>query len=286
MFRWAKTARFVDKNIFEGLQFSKKALKKAGIKRANKQRAKLSNEDIGIILSALPMNELRPRKVSYPLDYWGPILAAYTGARASEIAQLDAKDIIKLHNIWCIQFIEGDVSEDPNKKIKTENGERAVPIHQIILNCGFLDYVQAQTGKLFPQEKPVATKYGKRLSSDFQLFRKDLGLTDGQTLHGFRHSHATELHRNGYSTSVISEIQGRERGSSTTATRYIKGYELQQRAEAINSVSYDNAAEYLATWDQIRDRITFDRANARYRHSKKKGGLNRKKSDFHHSTTI
>jgi len=88
MFRWAKTTRFVDKNIFEGLQFSKKALKKAGIKRANRQRAKLSNEDISIILSALPMNELRPRKVSYPLDYWGPILAAYTGARASEIAQL------------------------------------------------------------------------------------------------------------------------------------------------------------------------------------------------------
>ena len=137
------------------------------------------------------------------------------------------------------------MSVDPNKKIKTENGERIVPIHKIILDCGFLDYVSKQTGKLFPQEKPVATKYGKRLSSDFQIFHKDLGLTDGQTFHGFRHSHATELHRNGYSASVISEIQGRVKGSSTTEVRYIKGYELHQRLEAVNSVHYNHADKYL-----------------------------------------
>lgn len=281
MFRWAVEFHHCKENPFQKLQFNKKAQRKAGVKPANQQRSMLTDDDIWIIFSALPMNEIRTRKVSYPLDFWGPLISAYSGARASEIAQLDVADIMCLHDVWCFAFVDAEEgSEDKYKKVKTENAERVVPIHSALISLGFLDYVKSvNETKLFPQEEPVAGKYGKRFSSDFATFRKDIypeGV--GVTLHGFRHSHATKLSRAGYSEKVISQLQGREQGKSITGLRYIKNDEIEYLSQAIESVvykgeQYGDVLAHVLAWREVESKITFEVVNAKFKHEKKKGGI-------------
>jgi integrase len=40
-----------------------------------------------------------------PVHHWIPLIAAYTGARLSEICQLRTKDIVELEGIPCFKFV-------------------------------------------------------------------------------------------------------------------------------------------------------------------------------------
>ena len=54
----------------------------------------------------------------------GTNIAAYTGARLGEVAQLTTNDIELRDNIWCFSF-----NNQNGKKIKTQSSIRRVPIH-------------------------------------------------------------------------------------------------------------------------------------------------------------
>jgi integrase len=280
-FHWAIEETYISKNPFLALQYGKKAKKKAGVStRADEERNMLSDKDIRMLFSGLPMNVLRPRKVSYPLDYWGVLIAAYSGARASEIAQLLVADILQVHGILCFRFAnDNDENEnhDPDRSQKTDNAFRYVPIHDVLLNVGLLEYIAAAGNELlFSQEVVVSGRYGHRFSKDFSIYRKDMDVIDGgQTLHGFRHSHATKMRNAGVDSKMISEIHGRARGTDETDIRYIKAHKIEDLNRAIQCVVYeDDEIDFLPTWEMVKDKfITYERVNAKYRHKKKKGGL-------------
>jgi len=59
-----------------------------------------------------------------PGYYWVTNIAAYTGARLGEVAQLTTNDIELRDNIWCFSF-----NNQNGKKIKTQSSIRKVPIH-------------------------------------------------------------------------------------------------------------------------------------------------------------
>lgn len=267
-FSWAIEDQLTKFNPFRGMRYSKKAMKRQGIDtRPSEARNELSDEDIIQLFSGLPVNSLRPRKASYPLDFWGVLIAAYTGARASEIAQLLYDDIVEKHGVWCFRFAN-DKDEnhgyDLNRSQKSVNALRLVPIHRTIIEAGFEEYVNlVGSGALFPQEIPVKGRFGHRLSKDFSTFRKDMDVDgNGQTFHGFRHSHANKLSDAGIRSKTISDLHGRSRGTGETDIRYIKATKVKELNEAVQIVEYNDALKYLPRWDVVKKYIEFDRVNA------------------------
>jgi integrase len=138
------------------------------------------------------------------LDYWAPIISAYTGARREEIAQLYASDVSDWGNNLTITITD----EGEDQSVKNKHSYRTIPVPPILLDAGFGGFVarrrQAGGKMLFledftnknksktlrevePSERGrYSETYGERFS---RKVRKPLGL-DGQGLvfHSFRHS--------------------------------------------------------------------------------------------------
>jgi len=235
--------------------------------RSENARNLLNDRDIMLLFSGLPINSFSPRKASYPLDYWGVIIAAYSGARASEIAQLLCEDIVEKHGIWCFQFAndrDENHNFDKDRSQKSDNALRLVPIHNQIIELGFGDYVsQVGSGRLFPQEVAVGGRFGHRLSKHFLEYRKAMSVDGkGQTFHGLRHSHANKMSDAGIDLRIISDLHGRARGTDETSIRYIKIAKLEQLNTAIQLVEYKEAFDCVLDWNTVKKHIEFKRINA------------------------
>ncbi|MHB8915968.1 MAG: DUF6538 domain-containing protein [Thiobacillus sp.] len=71
-----------------------------------------------------------------PHEYWLPLLALFTGARIEELTQLHLCDIYQSDDIPIL-----DLNDLGRKSLKTEASKRKVPIHPILIELGFLDYI-------------------------------------------------------------------------------------------------------------------------------------------------
>ena len=87
-----------------------------------------------------------------PYRRWIALLGLYTGARANEICQLYADDVVLVDNIWCIKVQSGR----PDQKLKTDNSKRLIPIHAVVLEAGFLAFVQERVGEGSSSNCPIA----------------------------------------------------------------------------------------------------------------------------------
>jgi integrase len=111
--------------------------------------------------------------------YWLPLLAIYTGARQSELAQLDVADFKIIKNIATLHITNETEDEGPagipEKRLKTgEMARRYIPVHAELLRLGFQEYVgsRPKSGKLFPEIRPGAHgKWGETYSKWFGRYR-------------------------------------------------------------------------------------------------------------------
>jgi len=72
------------------------------------------------------------------IDHWLPLLAAYTGARREELGQLTVNDLRVVGNMHVM-----DITDlDPLQKLKNANSLRSVPLPEVVIAAGFIDYVQ------------------------------------------------------------------------------------------------------------------------------------------------
>lgn len=96
---------------------------------------------------------------------WGMILALYTGARISELAQLALADIEQdSAGRWVIRI---DTVEE-NQSLKTADSRRTVPVHNDLITLGLIKRVErlAAAGEtmLFPKLKSGVNGYGGAVS--------------------------------------------------------------------------------------------------------------------------
>ena len=83
-----------------------------------------TNEELAKIFDAGPYL----KRMKLPDYHWGPLIAAFTGARAEEIASLEVGQIYPVKGIWLIDITKG----------KTENAVRRVPVHEKLLELGLV----------------------------------------------------------------------------------------------------------------------------------------------------
>lgn len=109
-------------------------------------------------------------------QYWLPILGCYTGCRINELAQLQRKDVIFTE----IPYIKIS-SAGENQSVKTQAGERDIPLHKDVLNIGFELYVNKvainKNDRIFPELVFKNYSYGSTATRWYADYIKTLGIT-------------------------------------------------------------------------------------------------------------
>lgn len=85
--------------------------------------------------------------------YWGPLVAAGSGARREEIMGLELSDIVQDHEVPHLL-----IRKNRNRCLKNAGSQRKIPIHSKLIELGFPGYVEAMANKgaedLFPELRP------------------------------------------------------------------------------------------------------------------------------------
>lgn len=151
-----------------------------------------------------------------PVLRWVPLLCAYSGARISEVCQLRREDVAQENGTWCMRFAPEAGS------LKNAHSERAVPLHAVIVESGFLQFVaRVRTGPLFSSLR--GDRFGNRGGTGTKLIGRwvrSLGLDDERISpsHSWRHRFKTLGRRYGLLPDVVNAITGHHR--KTVADAY------------------------------------------------------------------
>lgn len=145
--------------------------------------------------------------------FWIPLIAAYTGGRREEIAQLYVDDI-HLHEgaSWFIRVID----DRPDKSVKTDSSRREIPVHPDLIALGLLTLVQGRAPgtRVFPQLVKVSDGFAGIVSKSWRPITQRCGVYQPgrNPLHAFRHSFKTLAREHGIPKEVSDWITGHASG--------------------------------------------------------------------------
>ncbi|ELR8704530.1 tyrosine-type recombinase/integrase [Vibrio vulnificus] len=234
-YKWLCQREDVAKNIFEGVSVQRRQVK------ASEQRQRWSKQQLIKLFEhrSLKDPEKGVERTQNELeDYWIPQLLLYSGARISEICQLDTSDIKCIDNIWCI-----DINDNgSNKRLKSVSAKRLVPLHPTLINHGFLRYAQNRyenrQSKLF-SFKPIGANmdWSKAYINRFSKILDELGYMASYrpTLHSFRHTFIDELQQRGIAENIVADLAGHAK-PTVTYGRYGKRINLRNLQAVVNQI--------------------------------------------------
>jgi integrase len=206
VFDWAVDERMLIKNPFETVRV--RAPRKV---HHRESKAFTTGEAITILRASLEIGE--PRTAFEGAQRWVPWLLAYSGARPGEITQLRGTDIQQQGQVHAMNLTPEAGT------IKTRKPRR-VPIHQHVIDQGFLDFVRSRgSGPLFYEptknngssdplnpRRPRAVTVRQRLAA----WVRKLGVTDRELspMHAWRHSFKQIADRVGITERTSDHITG------------------------------------------------------------------------------
>lgn len=206
-FNWCVYWEKMTRNPAAGL------VEKAG--DGSNDRHPFNDEDLRRLFSS---TEFRDKSFKHPYQYWVPLIALFTGARINEICQLRPQDILVEEGIHCIHFT-GDAGN-----LKTQASKRLIPIHEHLVECGLIVFVnhirEKNSDRLFPELRNGREGPGQTASKWFSRYRKRCDINDPKkTFHSFRHTVATRLSYEGCQDYEIADVLG-HKTSMITTSRY------------------------------------------------------------------
>ena len=185
LLNWAINQGYTTENVFRG--------KLEPIRKTEVVEKHFTDQELDLILGEQLQSD--SLEINKPERYWRSLISAYSGARLNEVCQLSVADIQKTDRIWAIN-LNADCED---KSIKTEAGNRIIPVHPKLIELGLLDYVkqiQSQNQeKLFPNLKKMrSTGYGTLISRWFARYLKKLGIKKkSKNFHSCRHTVVNRL---------------------------------------------------------------------------------------------
>lgn len=151
-----------------------------------------------------------------PCFFWVPLIGLFSGMRSNEILQLRAHDGIVEH--------EEIMAFSALSEVKTKYSFRLVPIHPVLMNLGFLRYLENVRKNhhemLFPDARPACDgKYSNWFQKPFSRYLKSIGVKDGRQdcFHAFRHNFTEGLRRADVETDVRRALTGHSRADNAEA---------------------------------------------------------------------
>jgi integrase len=203
-------------------------------KRADEQRDAFTDTEVARVLQDSRLARFKTRE---PHKFWLPYIAAYSGLRLEEIAQLDPQtDIREEEGITVF-----DVNDLSGKQLKNKTSRRMVPVHPALIKIGLFDYVnelrERRQSRMFPHTKERDGRLGKNAAKTVNRFiRVKLGID--KTLHCFRHTVATQLKRMRVDEAIAAAVLGHAHGG-ITYSRYGKQHLVEVLLdEAVKKIGY------------------------------------------------
>jgi integrase len=202
VYGWAKGQRLIALNPFAAVKVT------VPRKIRNRENEAFTAEEARMILRAASAVQFTTTTFS-AAKRWVPWLCAYSGARAGEITQLRGVDLERRGDCYVMRLLPEAGS------IKTGEA-RTVPVHEHLIEQGFIQFVQARgKGPLFyakgnssdpanedlmRPKRPPAVRARERLAG----WVRKLGITDPevQPNHAWRHTFKQIAERNGTTASV------------------------------------------------------------------------------------
>lgn len=174
--------------------------------------------------------------------YWAPLLGLFTGARASEIAQLTVD-----RSLCQAQIPHLHIAPLPGGSLKTSSANRRIPLHQTLLALGFADFVEAQRTaghvRLFPDwaaSKNPAQQYSSaRIIRNFneQVVRSVVKRDLPPTFHTLRANFKTELATAGVSRQFQNAMLGH--GQSDQDPSYLAAFDLVSLRRELEKATFE-----------------------------------------------
>ncbi|WP_144430661.1 site-specific integrase [Jannaschia donghaensis] len=171
--------------------------------------------------------------------YWGPLLAAYSGARREELMGMKLAEV---NDSGPIPFLR--LQPNGNRRLKNPAAERDIPLHRRLIDLGLLEYVARLRIEgevdLFPELAPksVNETFGGNLYKKWTE-SKNCVLGDGgrrKTFHSFRHTVVTRLrHDPNIPKLFVTTLVGHTPHGETDG-RYTKKVDLAKLTEVVNSL--------------------------------------------------
>ncbi|PPQ36681.1 hypothetical protein CH337_07555 [Rhodoblastus acidophilus] len=253
LFNWAENEGYIFKNPARGLRVVDPVRKKD-------KRQPFTNEQLTRIFNA-PLykgcvddeagyahpGKCKPRRGRF----WVPLIGLFSGMRLNEICQLEIADVKKIDEVECFVITRETGSGAIDKKLKTENAERFVPVHPTLIEIGILQYVNSRRasgrGKLFSDLSVASTGYySDNFSKWFANFLEKAGAKAPRTsFHSFRHNFRDALREAKVRKDIAYALGGWANENSDcddTAENYGRGFSVNILREAIAKVDYQGCS--------------------------------------------
>ena len=229
---WCVNNGYCDMNPFIGMKIKQK-------KSARDERDRYSEKELKVIFSKQNYLHYTNVETGRYANYWVPLIAVFTGMRVNEIASLYLDNVRQIGGNhrgkrWCIDVLEE--TNRPNKRLKNLSSRRIVPIHDTILELGFIDYLNLikkvpvgennlERTRVFEELTYQDGTYARSVSRFWNYrYLPLLGLKKNTlNLHSLRHTVIDNLKQIGVEPHFISELVGHSQGS-ITLDRYGKNY--------------------------------------------------------------
>ena len=223
---WCVNNGYCNTNPFTGMKIKQK-------KSARDERDRFTEQELKEMFSK--QNYLHYTKVEKDSSYryWVPLIGIFSGMRCGEICSLyldNIREISGNHRSkrWCFDLKQEE--DRPDKRLKNLSSIRIVPIHQTLLDLGFIDFLNLI--KKFPNRKRVFEElpykeglYSRNISRFWNTsYLPKIGIkTDKNGFHSLRHSVIDHLKQKGIEPHFINELVGHSQGN-IDLDRYGKGY--------------------------------------------------------------
>ncbi len=201
-FALAKTLNLVEKNPVAELEIVPKISAKEEESR-RKPRLPYKAHHLNSLFSSEWYNPDSPNwrgkmKDDLGARYWVPLLCMWHGFRVGEATQLQTHDVNLEKSLVKIQVADDEDEVGPDRSVKNSATKRQIPIHPVLIELGFLDFVRSvlrhyTNGPLFPAALPelggASPKWGRAYEQPFLRFTRDtLQFGRGYGNHSFRHT--------------------------------------------------------------------------------------------------
>jgi integrase len=172
-----------------------------------------------------------------PDHYWIPLICLFSGVRREDAGDLHSADVGNTDGVPTF-FV---------RKGKTVKDRRHVPVHQMLIDLGFMEYAQARRDAghevLFPHRPKGAGGRSKEAGRMFTLrLREDCGITNKRKkFHSTRHTVTTRLHKISADPAHIFQITAHADGvQSVHYQTYTHGMGFKELQTTLNRLKYEH----------------------------------------------
>ncbi|MEZ0495132.1 DUF6538 domain-containing protein [Sphingomonas sp. IW22] len=224
-----------------------------GAKWQGDERDHFSDDDLHRIYTSPLMTD--PDACSDTM-FWILFLAPFHGSRPGEHCKLKPNEVVRDDGAWVMRFrrdrrqsASANPTDTPRRQ-KTRNSIRDVPLHWIVLEGGFIDFVshQRKRGAAWLFDDLKVDRYGDRyklLSRDINKALRQLGITEvDKAFYSTRHTMKREGRRRRITKQSLDQLAGH--ASSDVGDRYGGGLPIDMLKEDIDRLEFRSVP-----WDAV-----------------------------------